>query len=88
MDESAIILQSCPMVSHGRKRARYWKPLAAKTCSYAGINTTEILRITGNWIYQGKSAIHIARTYLGQKKNYNGMHFWARGYAVFNELLM
>lgn len=20
--------------------------------------------------------------YLGQKKNYNGMHFWARGYFV------
>lgn len=31
---------------------------------------------------KGKSAIHIARTYLGQKKNYNGMHFWARGYYV------
>ena len=31
---------------------------------------------------KGKSAIHIARTYLGQKKNYNGMHFWARGYFV------
>ena len=31
---------------------------------------------------KGKSAIHIARVYLGQKKNYNGMHFWARGYYV------
>jgi putative transposase len=31
---------------------------------------------------KGKSAIHIARTYLGQKKNYSGMHFWARGYFV------
>ena len=31
---------------------------------------------------KGKSAIHIARTYLGQKKNYNGMNFWARGYFV------
>ena len=31
---------------------------------------------------KGKSAIHIARIYLGQKKNYNGMHFWARGYSV------
>ena len=28
---------------------------------------------------KGKSAIHIARAYLGQKKNYNGMSFWARG---------
>lgn len=31
---------------------------------------------------KGKSAIHIARIYRGQKKNYNGMHFWARGYYV------
>ncbi len=31
---------------------------------------------------KGKSAIHIARIYLGQRKNYNGMHFWARGYYV------
>jgi len=31
---------------------------------------------------KGKSAIHIARVYLGQKKNYSGMHFWARGYFV------
>ena len=31
---------------------------------------------------KGKSAIHIARRYLGQKKNYGGMSFWARGYFV------
>lgn len=31
---------------------------------------------------KGKNAIHIARTYLGQKKNYTGMHFWAREYYV------
>jgi len=31
---------------------------------------------------KGKSAIHVARTYLGQKKNYGGMSFWARGYFV------
>ncbi len=31
---------------------------------------------------KGKSAIHIARTCLGQKKNYGGMSFWARGYFV------
>ena len=31
---------------------------------------------------KGKSAIYIARTYLGQKKNYVGMNFWARGYYV------
>jgi putative transposase len=31
---------------------------------------------------KGKSAIHIARTYLGRRRNYHGMHFWARGYYV------
>ena len=31
---------------------------------------------------KGKSAIHIARTYLGRKKNFVGQHFWARGYFV------
>ena len=29
-----------------------------------------------------KSAIHIARTYAGRKKNFVGQHFWARGYFV------
>ena len=31
---------------------------------------------------KGKSAIYIARTYVGQRKNFTGQHFWARGYYV------
>ncbi len=31
---------------------------------------------------RGKSAIHIARTFSGHKKNLTGQHFWARGYYV------
>ena len=31
---------------------------------------------------KGKSAIHIARTYTGRKKNFVGQHFWARGYLA------
>ena len=31
---------------------------------------------------KGKSAIHIARVYIGQRKNFTGQHFWARGYFV------
>ena len=31
---------------------------------------------------KGKTAIHIARNYMGQKKNFTGHHFWARGYFV------
>ena len=29
---------------------------------------------------KGKSAIHIARTYMGRKRNFVGQSFWARGY--------
>jgi putative transposase len=31
---------------------------------------------------KGKSAIHVARNYLGKKRNFTGAHFWARGYHV------
>src|SRR5712671_333375 len=31
---------------------------------------------------KGKSAIHIARTFMERKRNFQGQHFWARGYFV------
>ena len=31
---------------------------------------------------KGKSAIHIARNYLGRRQNFTGQHFGARGYYV------
>jgi putative transposase len=31
---------------------------------------------------KGKSAIHIARSYMGKGRNFMGEHFWARGYYV------
>ena len=31
---------------------------------------------------KGKSAIHIARSYLGRRRNMTGQNFWARGYDV------
>ena len=31
---------------------------------------------------KGKSAIHVARTYAGRKRNFVGQKFWARGYYV------
>ena len=31
---------------------------------------------------KGKSAIHVARTFLDRPRNYVGQHFWARGYFV------
>jgi putative transposase len=31
---------------------------------------------------KGKSAIHLARVYMGKKRNFVGQSFWARGYYV------
>ena len=31
---------------------------------------------------KGKSAIHLARVYMGRKRNFVGQSFWARGYFV------
>ncbi|MCD6290541.1 MAG: IS200/IS605 family transposase [Anaerolineae bacterium] len=31
---------------------------------------------------KGKSAIYIARRYMGRRRNFKGQHFWARGYYV------
>jgi len=31
---------------------------------------------------KGKSAIHVARTVVGRRKNFAGQHLWARGYYV------
>jgi putative transposase len=31
---------------------------------------------------KGKSAIHVARTFMGKRQNFVGQHFWARGYFV------
>jgi putative transposase len=31
---------------------------------------------------KGKSAIAIARKFRGKQRNFNGEHFWARGYFV------
>lgn len=31
---------------------------------------------------KGKSAIHVARSYVGKRRDFRGQHFWARGYFV------
>ena len=49
---------------------------------YVDINTSEIFSISNNGLLKGKSAIQIARTYVGRKKNFTGENFWARGYYV------
>jgi putative transposase len=31
---------------------------------------------------KGKSAIHVARTFMERKRNFVGQHFWAHGFFV------
>jgi putative transposase len=31
---------------------------------------------------KGKSAIYVARQYMGKPRNFWGEHFWARGYYI------
>ena len=66
-----------------KKRAIFWRGI----CSLHHIHMLvsippkyAVAQVVG--YMKGKSAIHIARNYLGQRKNYGGMSFWARGYFV------
>lgn len=36
---------------------------------------------------KGKSAIHIARVYVGKRKNFRGQSFWARGF-LYQQLVV
>ena len=40
--------------------------------------TYSVAQVVG--FIKGKAAIHIARTFMGRRKNYTGHHCWARGY--------
>jgi REP-associated tyrosine transposase len=46
------------------------------------MDPAEIRGLAGGRLYQGKSAIHLARVYGERKRNFVGQHFWARGYFV------
>ena len=46
------------------------------------INSSEVCGVAGGGYIEGKSAIHLARVYMGKKRNFVGQSFWARGYYV------
>ena len=39
-----------------------------------------VAQVVGN--IKAKRAIHIARNYMGRRRNFTGQKFWARGYHV------
>ena len=64
----------------GNGRATYWKATSCRTMLISIPPKYSVAQVVG--YIKGKSAIHIARTFLGRKKNFTGSSFWARGYFV------
>ena len=55
----------------------------ARPYSHPNIHSAEGIGIESDRFFiKGKSAIAIARTYVGRRKNFAGQSFWARGYYV------
>lgn len=50
------------------------------TCCCPSPRRSAVAQVLG--FIKGESAIHIARTYLGRRRNFTGQPFWARGYYV------
>ena len=46
------------------------------------LSTDRTLRLFSGIGMQGKSAIHISRTYMGPKEHFTDQNFWARGFFV------
>jgi putative transposase len=58
------------------------RALAPRSRPYAAIDSAQVFGSAIVGFIKGKSAIHIARTFMGKRRNYTGQHFWARGYYV------
>ena len=67
----------------GDENVKYWKGIFCQIIAHMLISITPkyaVSQVVG--FIKGKSAIHIARNYIGHKKNFTGQHFWARGFHV------
>ena len=70
----ALALQKESRVEEGHLMADHVHMLLSIPPKYA------VSQVVG--FIKGKSAIHLARVYAEQKRNFVGQHFWARGYFV------
>jgi putative transposase len=89
ISEKDIIWSSAPVSGSAVKRVSWSKgmyhyrgALVAGSCPYFDLDPPKyaVAQVVG--YLKGKRAIHIARAYLGRRKNFIGEHFWARGYYV------
>jgi putative transposase len=54
----------------------------ARPCSHDDLYSAEVCRFAVIGFIKGKSAIHLARVYGENRRNFVGQSFWARGYFV------
>ena len=69
-----LALQKASRVEEGHLMADHVHMLLSIPPKYA------VSQVVG--FIKGKSAIHLARVYAEQKRNFIDQHFWARGYFV------
>ena len=92
---SRSVVEKCYTARSERSWAKCWlswpvkKNLAIETGSFQPDHVHMVISIPPKHsvaqvigYIKGKSAIHIARTYAGKKRNFAGEQFWARGYFV------
>jgi hypothetical protein len=69
-----------PRIGEGtRKPDSGWSSVPG-SCAYADRDTAKIFGSQVVGYIKGKSAIAIARRFVGRQKNFTGQNFWARGY--------
>ena len=89
MSEKSAIWRTPEILGTGAQRVSHTKGESGGGRSPEGDHVHMLISIPPKYavaqvvgFLKGKSAIHIARTYGGQKKNFTGQNFWARGYYV------
>lgn len=80
--DSARAGRSVSRSGPAKRHPDFGRTFTTRPHSCVDVDSSEVFGGPSGRVCEGKSAIHIVRIYLGQKKNYNGIHSWARGYYV------
>ena len=75
---SKIFGENIPRVSQSEGQQNTGGTYMPRSCAYPP--KYAVSAVVG--YIKGKSAIAIARTYMGKRQNFTGANFWARGYFV------
>ena len=68
--------------SVNNKGSRLWRAMRCPSTSTCALSIPPEYRVGHTiGVLRGKPAIRIHRECLGQKRNFTGLHFWAKGYV-------